>query len=85
MTNFIIDEGRKIIQSEAHLQDPLKFTDWLLKFEDESDLLIQNAFQHDVQFYRARSHAFRKFMCECDKTPHFIAFYIDFELKKGLN
>lgn len=28
--------------------------------------------------------AFQNFMNECDKTPHFIAFYTDNEFKKGL-
>jgi len=84
MTPFIMEEGRKIIKNEENLKDPCKFTDELLKFKAEMDKIIEKAFKNDMKFQKARDMAFQNFMNECDKTPHFIAFYTDNEFKKGL-
>ena len=84
MTPFIMEEGRKIIKNEENLKDPLKFTAQLLEFKAEMDEIIATAFKNDMKFQKARDMAFQNFMNECDKTPHFIAFYTDNEFKKGL-
>ena len=36
-----------------------------------------------MRFQRARDQAFMDFMNANNKTPHFIAFYLDNELKRG--
>lgn len=84
MDPFIMDEGRKIIINEENLKDPLKFTGQLLMFKDEMDRIIEDAFNNDMKFQKSRDLSFQNFMNECEKTPHFIAFYCDNDFKKGL-
>lgn len=48
------------------------------------DQLIEKAFSNDMKFQKARDNSFQNFMNECDKSPHFIAFYTDNEFRRGL-
>jgi hypothetical protein len=50
MNPYIMQEGRKIIKDEANLKDPDQFTSHLLKFKQQMDDLIENAFQNDMKF-----------------------------------
>ena len=47
------------------------------------DNIIERAFNNDMRFQKARDIAFQNFMNEFDRTPQFIAFYMDNELKRG--
>jgi len=53
-------------------------------FKDEMDRIIEDAFNNDMKFQKSRDLSFQNFMNECEKTPHFIAFYCDNDFKKGL-
>ena len=48
------------------------------------DDLIKSSFQNDMKFQKARDIAFQNFMNECDKSPHYIAYYVDNEFKRGM-
>lgn len=83
MDPFIMQEGRKIIKNEELSKDPIKFTLKLLELKAEMDNIIERAFNNDMRFQKARDIAFQNFMNEFDRTPQFIAFYMDNELKRG--
>jgi len=83
MDPFIMEEGRKIIKNEENQKDPIKFTLKLLELKKEIDDMISNAFQNDMRFQKARDVAFQNFMNEFDKTPQYIAFYMNNEFVKG--
>jgi len=55
----------------------------LLELKKEIDDMISNAFQNDMRFQKARDVAFQNFMNEFDKTPQYIAFYMNNEFVKG--
>ena len=84
MNPYINQEGGKIVKNSDNLKDPLKFTQKLLDFKNEMDKLIEDAFCNDMKFQKNRDISFQNFMNECEKTPHFIAFYTDNQQKKGL-
>jgi hypothetical protein len=84
MSTYILTEGSKLINNQVLLNDPIKFTAQLLSFKEEMDSLIKNSFQNDMKFQKARDTAFQKFMNDCSKSPHYIAFYCDNEFKRGL-
>ena len=48
------------------------------------DNLIEKAFANNMKFQKSRDNSFQNFMNECDKSPHFIAFYTDNEFRRGL-
>lgn len=77
MNPYINQEGGKIVKNQENLKDPLKFTQRLLDFKNEMDKLIEDAFSNDMKFQKNRDISFQNFMNECEKTPHFIAFYTD--------
>ena len=78
-----MQESRKIIKNEELSKDPIKFTLKLLELKAEMDNIIERAFNNDMRFQKARDIAFQNFMNEFDRTPQFIAFYMDNELKRG--
>ena len=83
MDPFIMQEGKKIITNEELRKDPIKFTIKLLELKAEMDQIISQAFNNDMRFQKARDVAFQNFMNEFDRTPQYIAFYMDKELKSG--
>ena len=83
MNPFIKQEGRKIIKNDVLKKDPLKFTEQLLFLKNEVDDIISKAFTNDMKFQKARDLSFQEFMNEFERTPHFIAFYMDHQFKKG--
>lgn len=79
-----MQEGSKIVMSEENQKDPIKFTELLLNFKEQMDTLIQDAFQNDIKFQKARDLSFQNFMNKCPQTPYNIALYSDHQMKKGL-
>ena len=77
MNDYIMKEGKKIVENTQLLADPIKFTTQLLEFKSEMDQLIQISFKNDMKFQKARDSSFQAFMNECDKSPHYMAFYVD--------
>jgi hypothetical protein len=84
MNPYIMQEGTKIVSNKEHLKDPIKFTELLLDFKKQMDELIQEAFNNDLKFQKARDQSFQNFMNTCPSTPYNIALYTDSEFKKGL-
>lgn len=71
-------------QLEMHrMKNALVFTEKLLALRAETEFFLQNAFNDDMRFQKARDLAFQNFMNEFDRTPLFMAFYIDNEFRKG--
>ena len=65
------------------MKNALVFTEKLLSLRAETEFLLQNAFNNDMRFQKARDLAFQNFMNEFERTPLFMAFYIDNEFRKG--
>lgn len=65
------------------MKNALVFTEKLLALRGETEFFLQNAFNNDMRFQKARDLAFQNFMNEFDRTPLFMAFYIDNEFRKG--
>ena len=86
MVPYIMMEGKAIVTAPQDKKDkdyPINFTKKLLTFKQEIDDLISVSFNQDMRFQRARDQAFMDFMNGNKKTPHFIAFYLDNEFKRG--
>lgn len=84
MNPYIEGRGKKIIDDEALLKDPIEFTKKLLELKREMDEMVEKSFQNDIRFQKNRDASFQNFMNQCQFTPHYIASYCDNELKKGL-
>ena len=65
------------------MKNALVFTEKLLVLRAETEFFLQNAFNNDMRFQKARDLAFQNFMNEFERTPLFMAFYIDNEFRKG--
>ena len=64
------------------MKNALVFTEKLLALRAETEFFLQNAFNNDMRFQKARDLAFQNFMNEFERTPLFMAFYIDNEFRK---
>ena len=84
MQPYIEQEGSKIVMNEENQKDPNKFTEKLLKFKEDMDNLIQEAFSNDIKFQKSRDQSFQNFMNKFDNTAYNIALYSDFQMKTGL-
>ena len=83
MDPFIMQEGHKIIKNQELCKEPIKFTQKLLELKEEIDQIISQAFNNDMRFQKARDIAFQNFMNDFERTPQYIAIYMDNELKRG--
>lgn len=77
MQPYIEQEGGKIVMNEENQKDPNKFTEKLLKFKEDMDNLIQDAFSNDIKFQKSRDQSFQNFMNKFDNTAYNIALYSD--------
>ena len=84
MSPYIEERGKKIVEDEALLKDPIEFTKKLLELKSEMDKMVESSFSNDIRFQKNRDNSFHNFMNQCQFTPHYIASYCDNELKKGL-
>jgi cullin 3 len=84
MSPYIEERGKKIVEDEALLKDPIEFTKKLLELKSEMDKMVESSFSNDIRFQKNRDNSFQNFMNQCQFTPHYIASYCDNELKKGL-
>jgi len=50
MINYIEIRGTKVVQDEALLKSPEKFTQELLNFKQEMDILVETSFRNDLKF-----------------------------------
>lgn len=84
MSPYIEERGRKIVEDDNLLKDPIEFTKKLLELKSEMDNMVEKSFQNDIRFQKNRDNSFQNFMNQCQYTPHYIASYCDNELRKGL-
>ena len=85
LRNYIEIQGQIISTDDLLLNDPIGFTQSLLKFQDEMDAMVSACFQKDREFLKARDLAFKRFMNESDKIPYYLAIFIDQELRTSTN
>jgi hypothetical protein len=50
MSPYIEDRGKKIVEDEALLKDPIEFTKKLLELKSEMDNMVELSFQNDMKF-----------------------------------
>jgi len=50
MSSYLETRGSKIVEDEAMLKEPEKFTQELLNFKKEIDTLIEVSFRSDMKF-----------------------------------
>lgn len=84
MQPYIESRGEKIVMDEALVKDPVAFTDRLLAFKAEMDVLVEKSFQNDIKFQKNRDVSFQNFMNKQQLSPNFIAAYCNNEFVKGL-
>ena len=48
MNPYILDRGEKIVKDENNLKDPNEFTQKLLDFKAEMDILVENYLSQDI-------------------------------------
>ena len=77
LRNYIEIQGQIISTDDLLLNDPVGFTQSLLKFQEEMDAMVTACFQKDREFLKARDLAFKRFMNESDKIPYYLAIFID--------
>jgi hypothetical protein len=50
MNPYIEGRGKKIIEDENLLKDPIEFTKKLLELKQEMDEMVDKSFQNDIRF-----------------------------------
>jgi hypothetical protein len=56
MSPYIEERGKKIVEDEALLKDPIEFTKKLLELKSEMDNMVENSFQNDIRFQKNRDN-----------------------------
>ena len=69
---------------ETLIKDPIAYTEKLIAFKAEIDLLVRESFLDQMQFQTARDNSFQEFMNEQTFTAMYIAQFADRELRVGL-
>ena len=84
MRPYIIDRGTSIVMNDENLKSPLDFTQKLLDFKREVDIMVEQSFYNQIDFQKARDNSFMEFMNEQMSTPTFMAQYTDNMMQKTL-
>ena len=58
MQPYIEKKGETILKDEKLLKDPVQFTQKLLLFKEEIDIMVKNSFEDDIRFQRNRDISF---------------------------
>lgn len=58
MSPYIEDRGKKIVEDEALLKDPIEFTKKLLELKSEMDKMVETSFLNDIRFQKNRDNSF---------------------------
>lgn len=58
MQPYIESRGEKIVMDEALLKDPVEFTNKLLQFKADMDVMVERSFQNDIKFQKNRDVSF---------------------------
>ena len=62
---YIEERGETITKDENLLKDPIEFTKKLLGLKKEMDDMIEQCFENNMHFQKARDSSFQNFMNEC--------------------
>jgi len=81
---FIESQGMSAINDPNVTKDPIEFTRKLFELKIEADSFVQKQFQAHLSFQRKRDLIFQIILNKFDKSPGYLASYLDFELKKGI-
>lgn len=50
MSPYIEDRGKKIVEDDKLLKDPIEFTKKLLELKSEMDKMVEESFLNDIKF-----------------------------------
>lgn len=80
---YIENEGNVILSDPGLEKDPIQFVSKLLEFKKKIDDLVSIQFQNHLSFQRRRDISLQQILNKFEKSPGYLASYIDYELKKG--
>jgi len=80
---FVESQGMAAISDPNVTKDPIEFARKLIELKKESDNFVQKEFQSNLSFQRKRDMVFQIILNKFDKSPGFLASYLDYEFKKG--
>jgi len=80
---YVESQGMALISDPNITKDAIEFTRKLIEMKIESDSFVQKQFQSNLSFQRKRDMVFQIILNKFDKSPGFLASYLDYEFKKG--
>ena len=81
---FIENQGMVVVKDPTATKDPIEFTRKLFELRTQANDLVQKQFQSHLSFQRKRDLVFQIILNKFDKSPGFLASYLDYEFKKGM-
>lgn len=82
--NYVEQEGNALFTDPNVSKDPLEFSTKMIDLKSRVDELVHNEFNAHILFQRKRDAKFSAILNKFDKSPQFLAVYLDFEFKKGM-
>lgn len=79
MKPYVEEVGCALVNLDENVKDPIKFTERLLGFKAEMDIMVQDSFTNHILFQKCRDQSFMNFMNEQPYTPSYMAQYCDQE------
>ena len=58
MNPYIMERGKKIVNDETLVKNPIEFTQKLLEFKAEIDKMVTESFSNSMLFQKARDNSF---------------------------
>lgn len=80
---YIENEGNSILSDPELEKDPIQFVSKLLAFKGKLDALVSIQFQNHLSFQRRRDISLQQILNKFERSPGYLASYVDFELKRG--
>jgi len=81
---YIVNRGEGLKKDKDVTGDPVKYMTLLVELKKEMDTLMQDSFAGEERFIRTNDLAFQDIMDAFDRSPQYLAYYIDFIMTKGL-
>lgn len=83
MQGYIETKGKLIVVDPELVKNPITFTQRLLDFKCEMDVVVEKSFLNDVRFQKCRDNSFQIFMNRQELTPQYISAYCDSQMRAG--
>ncbi len=80
---YIENEGNVILSDPELEKDPIQYVTKLLAFKNKLDTLVSDQFQNHLSFQRRRDISLQQILNKFERSPGYLASYIDYELKRG--